>query len=53
MNHFPAALMRIRVLRKKREDTLAAETEQCVGLILDSGIIFRDDGAGESGEADW
>jgi len=29
MNHFPAAPMRIRVLREKGENTLAAEMEQC------------------------
>jgi len=28
MNHFPAVLIRIRVLREKGEDTLAAEMEQ-------------------------
>jgi hypothetical protein len=29
MNHFPAEPIRIRVLREKKEDTLAAGMEQC------------------------
>src|SRR6266849_4740803 len=41
MNHFPAAPIRIRVLREKGEDTLAAGAEQCVASFqaeLASGV---------------
>ncbi len=43
MNHFPAAPIRMRVLREKGEDTLAAQSEQCGGA--ENGNQKREVGA--------